>query len=324
MESLIDKLTDDQQRHIHDALAETTLKHIHSGGGLFQKLEYDRIAHPSQDLRNVMLPAVATSPEELDTIASFASARVYGYIKESLLTQGALMGVLKNQRGHKGGGAHVNVIGTHQSMPDIAYIEAAFSTAEHSLFTTDWLKIINGNGLVISRGVSTLQAFGLSAAEVVQKAGVAFLSFPRTDTINKLMLPGDILAENNKRMRDSFTEWLPTGLPKMKEKLSHPWQPLGHKRGFIAWSGSTDKVHGDNYAPDRVTLGRVHQGVLHLIKDGLVLPTVTWDRGPSQDPVFITGELTTVKKPEDISRVQAWQRDTLARALGITVTIQNS
>ena len=61
-------LSYEQQRSIHNALAESTIGHIGKNQGLFEKLEFDSVANPSQDLRNVFLPSVTTSPEEVDDL----------------------------------------------------------------------------------------------------------------------------------------------------------------------------------------------------------------------------------------------------------------
>ncbi len=328
MEVLADRLSYEQQRGIHNSLATTTLKHVASNGSLFGELDFDPVANPSQDLRNVHLPAVPTTPKEADDLATIANPRLYPYMRDVLKTQGLMIGELRKMRDEAGSRDHVGIVSTHQTMPDIAIVEVAFSVAEHELYDTNWPTIINNNGLIISRGVGTLQAFGLAASEVAQKAGDVFMSFPRTETIEELKLQEeldlpegltlqDIIDDNNLRMRKELQEWSPYGPPSVRDILTAYGQLPSKKRTYIAWSGSTDKTEGDPFNPERVVLERAHGAIISHLKHGSTLPTVVWDRGEEREPIFITGELTTIRKDEDIERVQEWQRHTLARALGI-------
>jgi hypothetical protein len=180
---------------------------------------------------------------------------------------------------------------------------------------------VNTNGLIISRAVTTIAAFGYAASEVVQKGGHVFLSFPRTPSIDSLTLPDgvsqdDLVSDNNKRMRKNLAHWLPSGSHSVKRNIVDPLHPA-NKRLFIAWSGTTDKVDGDIHNPSRVKLQVAYAGILDTLRNGLVLPTVIWDRGEDKEPIFITGKMQQVKKAEDIERIQEWQRSTLARALGL-------
>lgn len=318
-------LSYEQQRSIHNALAESTIGHIGKNQGLFEKLEFDSVANPSQDLRNVFLPSVTTSPEEVDDLAKLASPRLYPFLKEEFLVQGALMSILRKKRSENTAKGHVFPVNTHQLMPDIALVEVATSIVEHELFDTPWHDIVNSNGLIISRGVTTLQAFGLAASEVVQKVSSVFLSFPRTETMRKIInetkLPGnisfdDIVDYNNNRMKSELMTWLPAGYANLTEIMTI--HPEARKRTFVAWSGTTDNVIGeDPYNPEQISIEQANYGILEPLKHGVILPMVTWDRGPDRDPILITGEIRNVRNKTDVDEVQEWQRLRLAKALGL-------
>ncbi len=321
MEVLAEHIPYDQQRAIYDELASTTTAHIDRNAGLFEKLDFDPVRNPSQDLRTVHMPAVPTTPEELDALATAADERLYPYIKDAFIRQETLMGLLRRKRSEM----HIFPVTTHQKMPDVAVEQAAATYAEHELFETPWHEIISTNGLIISRGVSTLQAFSMAASEVVQKEGNTFLSFPRTDTmrkvIDKIHLPGDIkfdnlVDDNNKRMRREVLDWLPAGFGHLPDMMTI--HPLPKKRLFMAWEGTTAEVTGDDrYNPERVELEQASYAIISVLKHGAVLPSVIWDRGPEKEPIFITGDLMPVKHESHVDRVQEWQRSRLARALGL-------
>jgi hypothetical protein len=118
-------------------------------------------------------------------------------------------------------------------------------------------------------------------------------------------------------MRAELMEWLPAGLANFEDAITNPIHPISRKRVFVAWSGSTEDVEGDRFEPETIAIEPAHHGILVPLKYGSVLPTVTWDRGDDKEPIFITGEMTKVKSKTDIARVQEWQRDTLAKALGL-------
>ena len=326
MEVLAEQLDYSQQRLIYDALASAATPHVSKNQGLFSKIDFEPVANPSQDLRTVSLKAVPTSPDEADELATIANPRLYPYLRDNLERQGALIGFLKKRRYDSGMQAHTFPINIHQTMPDIALYMTAVSVAEHRILETPWHEIVSTNGLILSRGVSSLGAFGMAASEVVQKGSTTFLSFPRTRTTRKLMesieLPGEIdfdklVDNNNERMRAELMDWLPAGFANFEDAITNPIHPVSRKRVFVAWSGSTDNVEGDPFNPDAVTIEPAHHGILVPLKYGSVLPTVTWDRGDDKEPIFITGEMTRVKSKNDIGRVQEWQRNTLAKALGL-------
>jgi len=85
----------------------------------------------------------------------------------------------------------------------------------------------------------------------------------------------------------------------------------------VAQEGKSTPVrYDDNGKPNSIELGKVSDGTIQMVKHGLVLPTVIWN---AEDPIFVQGELTRVENRGDMERVQNWQRETLAKYLGIKV-----
>jgi len=314
------------RKDIHDALAETTLKHISSSDGLFTAVPFDVAANPSQRIESTHLSPAPTTFEEIDLLASVASPRLYPAIKEALEKQKAFTSVAEQRRKE---GKHLFSLTTHQQMVDIALYDAAWVGAtQHDKWERD-------NGLIISRGVTTVQAFGIAASEVTQKLGNVFLSFPRTKTIMELTdsfkktqaekkaqhlaAPtidiDELIKANNHKMRSEIKEWLEVSPHQLARRMGR--HALGRYL-HVAFTGSTDKVtYGDNHEPERIVMGKVSNGTADIIKHGLVVPIVLWDR---DDPIVEIGEVLEVTDRTGLQKVQEWQRSTLAKKLGLPDT----
>jgi hypothetical protein len=287
-------MTFGDREYIHRALAETTIKHIDRNNGLFSALTFDPAANPSQMLETVHLEPAPSTVAEADGLATFASPDFYPFIRERMAAQKPFMSAI---RALLKDGTHIFPVTTHGRIIDVALWDVASIT---QLGMEDYQR---RNGLIISRGVTTIGAFGMAASEVVQKAGNVFLSFPRTKTIDGIDIDQGLIRANNRRMRREIHSWLGLGMKK-DGKMLH-----------IAWSGKTDDIALDDAGrPEKVVLGKVFEGTVDIVKRGLVLPIVMHD---GVDPVFEIGELTPVKNTHDIERVQEWQRSTLAHALNL-------
>ncbi len=298
-----EKLSYEDRRSIHDALAETTLKHISASDGLFSSLDFDPAAHPSQILETTHLAPVPVAEGEPASLAATARHDLFHHTRDVLARQAGFTSAARVLLDHHG--VNIFPVTNHGTIEDIAIWSAAW--LEH-LDQDTWQ---DQNGLVISRGVTTIGAFGMAASEVVEKGGHVFMSFPRTETIERLGFDASLIDTNNRTMRREVHAWL-------GEDLLH--KVLRHKLGKtlnIAWSGKTDAVqYGDDHKPDRVSMGKVGNGTLDIVKRGLVLPIVMWDGG---EPFVEIGELTKVETAKDARKVQEWQRGTLAKALGLSI-----
>jgi hypothetical protein len=310
-----DSLTYTNRLDIHNALAETTLKHIVRSNGLFESMNFDPAASPSQMLETVHLGPVPATFEDQEgsfgirTLATVAGPNLYPLVRETLERQRAFTSaarLLLDQH------THIFPVTNHGNIADVAIWSAGWAEA---LESDHWQE---QNGLIISRGVTTIKAFEMAASEVVQKIGHAFMSFPRTRTIDELGFDRSLVDTNNRNMRSHVNRWL-------GEDLIHKFRKnvLG-KSLHIAWSGKTDEItYGDDHRPESIRMGKIGKGTLDIVRRGLVLPVTIWD---GDDPILELGELTRVDNEADARRVQAWQGRTLAAALGLkteAVTIED-
>jgi hypothetical protein len=297
-----ESLTYAYRESVHNELADTTLKHIDNSGGLFSRLDFEPTANPSQILETVHLASTPSTPDEIDMLANIAGPTLYPEVRAQLARRQSLLRALRQQMND-----HVSIfpVSNHGKMIDIAVWSAGLV---QELGLDNWR---SRNALVISRGVTTIKAFGtIAASEVVQKIGHVFLSFPRTDTIENTTIDEELIDDNNARMRDAVDDWLGR----------HLIQKIGrHSSGHalnIAISGKTDKVtYGDDHRIDSMTLGKVSHGTVKMLRGGLVLPLTLWD--DAADPIVEVGELRPVKSQDDILDIQGWQADTLASRLGV-------
>lgn len=308
-------LTYADRQATHNALAETTLKHIALAPDLFSPMHLDPAASPSQMLETVHLDAAPATFEDTDTtlgirtLASVAAPNLYPHVQETFRKQKALMSAVRLFLDQH---VHIFPVTNHGNIADVAIWSAGWAEA---LEKDHWQ---DQNGLIISRGVTTIEAFGMAASEVVQKIGHVFMSFPRTNTIEQLDIDNTLIDTNNRRMRSEVVDWL-------GEDLIHRFRRniLG-KSLHSAWSGKTDQtIYNDNQKPEKIKMGRISPGTIDIIKRGLVLPVAIWD---GDNPVLEIGELTRVKNTTDAYRVQQWQAETLEYTLGMnhgSVTIEN-
>lgn len=296
----------EKRQEIHDLLSQTTEKHINSSNGLLQPIEFDDMAHPSHKLEITHLPPSPVLEGEVQFFAESAREELYHSTRQELSRQSALTKTVRYFLDKEG--VNIFPVTNHGTIEDIAIWSAAWS--EH-LDESTWQE---QNGMIISRGVTTLGAFGMAASEVVQKAGHVFLSFPRTKTIDDLNIDNGLIEANNRSMRKQVHTWL-------GEDLLH--KVLRHKLGKtlnVAWSGKTDKVqYGDDHQPESITMGKVGKGTLDIVKRGLVLPIVMWSGKDGRDPYVEIGGLTKVENETDAREVQRWQAESLAKAIDVPV-----
>ncbi|MDB5163570.1 MAG: hypothetical protein JWS12_187 [Candidatus Saccharibacteria bacterium] len=297
-------LTYDDREAIHNILAETTVKHIDRFAGLFSPMKFDPAASPSQVLETVHLPPAPSKFEEIHWLADAANPTLAPYTREFFSKQQPFMGTIRHLLENS---VNVTNVTTHVNIADVAHYMAGWIEA---MEIEDWQE---RNALGISRGVTTIEAFGMAASEVVQKLGHVFLSFPRTPTTEGMKIDQQLVDTNNSRMRKEVKKWDHTDLahrlpviPKSKGKTKH-----------LAWEGKTAEIEiGEQGKPERVRLGTVSDGTIDMVRDGIVVPSVIWD---GDDPEIIIGDITRVTNREDVNRVQNWQRLALAHVLGLSL-----
>lgn len=306
----------EQREGIHNALAATTVKHISGSEGLFGISEFAPAANPSHMLEVTHLEPVPTTRERVNGMAAVAGATLFPAIQEAMSTQRPFMSSVRMLLGE---GKNLAIVtGPHGKIADVAEFEVGFS---EYLDEETWQE---QSGLIISRGVTTIEAFGTAASQVVQEAGHVFMSFPRTQTIEDLVVASDIMAEedfenlistNNSNMRKEARDWLEIDVKHRVDSVRRLGRHSLGKALFTAWEGKTaGVVYGDDHRPEKIAFQRVHPAIVDILKHCIVVPVTIWDDG---EQVVELGELTTVKDEADIVRVQDWQRSTLAARLGI-------
>jgi hypothetical protein len=314
---------------IHNALAETTARHIVANEGLFAARPFSPAANPSQLLETTHLYPVPATFEDVGdelgirSLARVASGNLDQAVRTELGRQRSFISLAEHNRRE---GKHLFNLTTHQKMIDVAIYDEVWAEAtEHEHWQED-------SGIGISRGVTTIEAFGMAASEVAQKIGHVFMSFPRTRTIMNLVkefkerqverLKQDpdahyidieqLIGTSNRDMRGEIREWLGVNPSSRIHRLGR------HAAGrYFNWAieGATTLVeYGDNHRPNRIQLGKVAKGVVDVLKHGYSLPIVLWDQ---DDPIVEHGEATEVKNMADVAKIQEWQRATLALRLNL-------
>lgn len=330
------RLRYDDRELIHNALASTTVKHIANSNGLFAPRAFEPAANESQMLEITHLPPAPAKFDGdfgINQLADIANGRLHQATQEELKRQRAFVSAaeLRRREGH-----HQFHLTTHQTLPDVAIYAASWAEAT-SINHDNWQ---DDNGLGISRGITTVEAFGMTAAEVVKKIGHVFMSFPRTHTIEELveefkMLQlkrleensdadevdiDSLISTNNRDMRGEIRAWLGIDATRRVQRIGR--HAIGR---YFNWAieGATTRVRlGDNHKPEAIQLGKVSKGITDVLKHGYSQPIVLWDQ---DDPIVELGELTIVRTKDDVDRVQEWQRSTLAKRLGLpddAVTIE--
>ncbi|HSX45335.1 MAG TPA: hypothetical protein VLF39_04510 [Candidatus Saccharimonadales bacterium] len=295
-------LSYEDREAIHDNLAATTIKHISAFPDLFKPLPFNPAANPSQKLEDVHLKPAPSTIKEIHDLADTANAPLAQAARETLKREAAYVNAARFMLNR---GENITSVTTHMNIADVA------------LFQEGWIETIEQdnwqerNGLGISRGVTTIEAFGMAASEVVQKMGHVFLSFPRTSTIRNVRIDPALVESNNRSWHREVNHWLGVPLP--------PVTRLGRgKMLHLAWEGKTPAVtYGDDHKPESMVLGNISKGTIGIVKHGPVQPVVIYEGG--DEPVVEIGALTSVRNREDANRVQNWQRETLAGLIGISV-----
>ena len=305
-------LTYEARLEIHDALAETTLKHINGNRDLFSPLEFNPAAYVSQRLEEVHLPPAPVGENEADGLARIAAPELYPFMVDELdQSEGE---VLRSMRLYLENGENVHVvIAPHLQIDDLPEFSVALG---RHMGPKHWQK---QNGEIISRGVTTIGAFGMAASEVVEKAGHVFLSFPRTDSIEKVKqtlkqkgidLDIDLLIEtNNRRMRKEIMAW------KKKHIIREIGQKALGKSLQLAWEGSTPHITYENGDITSITVNGIHRGTYRLIKGDRVLPVVLWS--DPENPRLKLGPISRIHDERSVADIHKWQCHTLARELGL-------
>lgn len=303
---------------IHNAFAASTLRHISAAPEWFSAALYAPEANESQLLETVRLGPVPSSLVEIDDLAKGAGSKFdfYEIIKDEAGKQSWYFDMCREN--YLEDGQNLFVVSPHDNIADIAFEQVVW---EHMIGydDNDWQE---ENGLAISRGITTVNALGEVATELLRKLGPVFLSFQRTETMKAVEEKYRKIAEeqgkepidfellmktNNRTLRGEVKEWM--GMTAVGALQRH----FGNRKGRTyhqAWTGKTGVVKRDEHGkPVALVFGEVADGVLDLVGHGHVVPNVTlYD----EKPLIKYAEPTKVRSKKDVLRVQGWQARVMA------------
>ncbi len=155
-------LTPENRREIHEALAETTVKHISASPEWFSPMPFDTAQSPSQILEKVELDPAPTTFDEIDFLATKAGGDAYLYMKEATAKQTWFFNHIRREMND---GHNTFPVAPHGNIADIAFEQASWV---QTIGQDNWQ---DRNAAAISRGVTTIKAFDMAASEVAQKLG---------------------------------------------------------------------------------------------------------------------------------------------------------
>ncbi len=312
-----ESLTYESRAMIHDALSETTMKHIDASNGLFSPLGFDISKHPSQKLETVHLEPAPTTAEEVEFLASAAAPKLYPFIVDEVNQSSTPISAMRDYL-QAGESVHI-LVSPHTKMDDLPELAVGIGT---KMDEDHWQ---DQNGEIISRGVSTIGIFAdkpelaMAASEIIQKAGHVFMSFPRTESIGRVSQSladkgididvGQLISTNNNRMKDEINQWKGR---RLFHKIGR--QALG-KSLMIAVEGATPKIEYSYGKIDSIKLNVVARGTLDLVKGDYVLPVVLWS--DTENPILRFGPIQRITTMEALENIHHWQATTLARDLGL-------
>lgn len=253
------------------------------------------------NVETVELYARAAFPDfDRVLVAAFADPRL-----DSLLTE------LFHLTVHEG--ANVALVTNHGQTIDIALVIAALQSAmlapersfgvlgEHTTIED----LAQRTNVLVSRMVTTRQAFNVPAVQVLQSAGRTFLTVPQTQSRRRVKLDPSLVRANNRVMRHELEARLEHGgqllamaasgsqdltLPEVMQKARAAWRQL---RGDDPGESST--LH----------LQPLYDGTISLMRSCRYVLPVAICLDPAR-PACEVGAITRIREADDCHRVMDW------------------
>lgn len=210
-------------------------------------------------------------------------------------------------------GRNIALVTNHGQIIDIALVLAALHSAmlsEDRTFgilgrTTDIESLADRSNVLVSRMVTTRQAFSIPAIQVLQSITRIFLSVPQTASRRRAKLDPALIRSNNSLMRAELTERMDGGgqllamaasgsqdltIPDLMHKARAAWR---QRRGDDPGEAAT--LH----------LQPLYDGTLSLMMScRYVLPVaICLD---SSTPACVIGSLTELREKDDCHQVMDW------------------
>lgn len=210
-------------------------------------------------------------------------------------------------------GANVALVTNHGQIIDIALVIAALQSAmleaRRSFGVlgerTTMEDLADRSNVLVSRMVTTRQAFNVPAVGVLQSAARTFLSVPQTANRRRAKLDPVLVRANNLLMRDALDERMSTGgqllamaasgsqdltLPALMKKARAAWR---QRRGDDP--GEAPTLHFQPLYDGTITL---MQSCRYVLPVAICLDPAT--------PACVIGGLTRVHSKDDCHRVMDW------------------
>ncbi len=293
-------------------------------GSVLGMLAYDENL-PYHDPRCVVVEPV---PRGRDEIALFGNAAYRGF--DSVLVEAFadpavahLLNDLHHRLVHEG--ANVALVTNHGQIIDIALVLGALvmalSDPERSygvLGESATLEEISArSNVLVSRMVTTRQAFGIPAIQVLEHFTRTFLSIPQTASRRRSRLTPELVRANNDVMRRELDRRLDGGgqLVAMAASGSQDLSLAANLAQRVQASWRQFRGEEPRETPS-LHLQPLYRGTISLmIQTRDVLP-VSLSLEPAH-PSCVIGPITRVRDDDDCHRVMEWIADAHEQATGV-------
>lgn len=270
---------------------------------------------------------VEPKPQGLDTIELYAGA-AYPDFEKVLLNafRDPAVGHLLNSLYHLlfNEGRNVAIVTNHGQIIDIALVGGAlilamceegrsFGVLGEHVSVPELADRVN---VLVSRMVTTRQAFNIPAIQVLQCGARTFLTVPQTASRRRAKLDSDLVRANNVVARHELDLRMAEGgqmllmaasgsqdlslAAGLMQKVRAQWR---QRRGFDP--GEQDTLH----------LQPIYDGTISLMLNSRYVLPVAISLDPSA-PACALGSLTRVREKEDCHRVMEWIADAHQQATG--------
>lgn len=225
-----------------------------------------------------------------------------------------------------GEGANVALVTNHGQIIDIALVIGALLTAMCDPDRTygvlgDRLEVdqvASRVNVMVSRMVTTRQAFNVPAIQVLQCGGRTFLSVPQTHSRRRVRLEPAVVRANNLVVRHELDHRLAEGGQLLGMAASGS-QDLSIAAGLMQkvrtqWRQRRGVDPGDT---DTLHLQPLYDGTMQLMLSCRYVMPVAVSLS-AEHPALVIGDLTRVREKDDCHRIMDWIADAHEGATGVT------
>jgi len=280
------------------------------------------------DFHDPTCVVVQPEPGSADTVLLYASAAFPGFERVLLsLFRDPQMEALLNSiyQLTVNEGANVAVVTNHGQIIDIALVMGALLMAlsdpdrsfgvlgEH----TSYEDLVPRVNVLVSRMVTTRQAFNVPAIQILQGGSRTFLSIPQTTSRRRVRLDPAVVKANNVVARHELDVQLTKGgqFVAMAASGSQDLSVAANlmHRVRTQWRQRRGVDPGDN---DTLHLQPLYDGTINvMLNTRFILPiAISLD---AIHPACVVGDLTRVREKEDCHRIMEWIADAHEGATGM-------